>query len=283
MKALLTLELKLAYGNIWFLFSLLISLTLAIWEAIGASITYEKDIAIIPYLTTKYFHYSAGSAYTFWIVNDMSQSASSLFFLLVPVLCCIPFAWSYLVDRNSGYESQIVIRSGRTRYLIAKLIAASLSGSTAVCIPLAINLIACMCFSPLIKPDITGVTMTGIYEESLWSWEFYNYPCVYCLYRLGLVFAFTFLWSAFVTCLSFLTKRPFSLIVAPFIALLAFSVINMNVLVYLTPQDFTPFSFLRALPTTGFMTNGWIIIGELSIMLAFIVGFVLANRSRRLI
>ena len=269
----------MAFSNRWFLVALLIGLFLVLWSAWGCYAIDVRDRPFVENIFDHAFPQSVLSAYRYWIVNDVSQSASALFFLLLPLLSCMPYAWSYLQELNNGYASQVIVRSDRTKYFISKVIATAVSGGVVICVPLVVNFFTNACYAPIVTPEIEGAVTFGMFESSLWSWDFYNLPWVYCLKRLGLIFVFSALWSSTVMCLSLWIHRPFVLLVLPYVGLLAFAVVDINVLVHFFAEDLTPFSYLKTLPTSGFLTNGWIILVECILMFLFVA--IAAYRAKR--
>lgn len=279
MTVLMLEQLKRAFSNRWFFVALLVGVFLALWSAWGC---YGIDVRDRPFVENTLDHafpQSVLSAYRYWIVNDVSQSASALFFLLLPLLSCMPYAWSYLQEMNSGYASQVIVRADRVKYFASKAVATAVSGGVVVSVPLVVNFIVNAGYAPLATPEIEGAVTFGMFGYSLWSWDFYNLPWLYCIKRLGLIFAFCALWTTSVMCLSLWIRRPFVLLVLPYVGLLALAVVNINVLTHFFPEDLTPFSYLKTLPTSGFLTNGWIILAEYVLMLLFVA--VVACRVKR--
>lgn len=213
------------------------------------------------------------------MVDDAFTPSTNLFFLLLPLLAVIPYSWSLLSERASGYAAQIIARSGRVKYFVSKSLAAFLSGGVVVTLPIVFNLIACMCFAPFCTPDVAGVSIFGVYERSLWSWFFYNSPILFCFLRIVLISLFSGLWASFVMSLSALIKRRVPLLILPylFLILLKFASEQMIDPLFGIQEDLTPFGYLRAVPPSYF-TSEWVIISEFTILTIFTLAFIFNSR-----
>lgn len=73
-----------------------------------------------------------------WIGTDYQFAYNSLFYVLLPLIACFPYAGSCYQDQKTGYESSICIKTSRLSYMIAKEAAVAASGAAAVACPLLI-------------------------------------------------------------------------------------------------------------------------------------------------
>ena len=71
-----------------------------------------------------------------WIGTDYQFAYNSLFYVLLPLIACFPYAGSCYQDQKTGYESSICIKTSRLSYMIAKEAAVAASGAAAVACPL---------------------------------------------------------------------------------------------------------------------------------------------------
>ena len=55
-----------------------------------------------------------------WIGTDYQFAYNSLFYVLLPLIACFPYAGSCYQDQKTGYESSICIKTSRLSYMIAK-------------------------------------------------------------------------------------------------------------------------------------------------------------------
>lgn len=279
---LIRFELYKAFYNKWFVISLGIGCTLAVLSAAGCYIGYLQDQPLIlEYRSSNYYPISVLSVFGYWIGINTSQPTTDLFFLLVPLLSALPFSWSLSSERRSGYSCQVILRVGSLNYYGAKLIVAFISGALVLLLPLALNFCACMCFAPFYTPEIDGATVFGIYEDSFWSFFFYNVPGIYLFFRASMIVVFGGLWSAFLLALSFVIRRQIPLLVVPYIALLFLKYVNELILIPFVgfQEDLTPFGYLRSFPVSGYSTSWWTILIEFIGMGLFAIALVTLRRK----
>ena len=105
MKKVIIFELKRAFHGIGMKISLLLGMMVCILD-----------------LSLFYFQYGAPNGMILiqaWIGTDYQFAYNSLFYVLMPILACLPYAGSYFTDIDSGYEKNICIRTSRLSFLIA--------------------------------------------------------------------------------------------------------------------------------------------------------------------
>ena len=78
-----------------------------------------------------------------WIGTDFQFAYNSLFYVLLPVIACLPYAGSYYWDINSGYDKNILIKVSRKNYIVAKGAAVYISAFAAVVLPLLLSASLC--------------------------------------------------------------------------------------------------------------------------------------------
>lgn len=82
---------------------------------------------------------------------------SDLFLFMLPILCVIPYAASYLEDRRSGFVKIYLIRTSRRGYLTGKALACMLSGGFCLVLGIGLALIfSKMAFQPMELPSETA-------------------------------------------------------------------------------------------------------------------------------
>ncbi|MDR0514817.1 MAG: hypothetical protein LBG81_06630 [Coriobacteriaceae bacterium] len=279
MRNMIKTELGKATRNFWFLVALLVGCALALTSAINNVNVFEETLIGAAYLGEhKWWDMSSSSVFKYWIVTDFIQPATFLFFLLLPLLAVLPYAWSYGVEKKSGYALNVLARTSRKSYLFAKFLAVFISGGLVITIPIVLNFVFLACIMPARLPDIYGIIFFGINERSLFSSFFYTNPLVYCLLFIGLNFFFAGLWAMFTSALSFYLKNRVVVTIAPFLFLLFVKFLHDNVLLGILRTEITPFAFLRG---TG--TNYSADIAIVSLILLFLLGFtlVLAWQNRK--
>lgn len=280
-KRLLRAEMRKAFGGVWFAVAISIGCLLALASAAHYLNIYliEQPFMNLPFLSKKFTTPSSVSAFSYWMVSDAFAPSTNLFFLILPLLAAIPYSWSLLSERASGYAGQIIARSGWVEYLAAKGLAAFLSGGVAVTAPVVLNMVICLCFAPAYTPDVASVSIFGVFEDSLWSWSFYNAPILFFALRTVLLFLFSGLWAAFVMSLSGVLKGRIPLLIVPYLLLVLLKFANEQVIapIWGFQEDLTPFGYLRTVPPVYF-TDGWVIVTEFAAMLAVICIVIACNR-----
>lgn len=110
-------ELSKAFVSKWFLLPCCIATAIAIVAAIGGYLDDAKGAYALDYISTKWLDCTISSCYKYNILADFTQPASDIFFILLPLLCSIPFSWTLADELNSGFASNSILKSNPTMYL----------------------------------------------------------------------------------------------------------------------------------------------------------------------
>lgn len=238
-------ELSKAFVSKWFLLPCCIATAIAIVAAIGGYLDDAKGAYALDYISTKWLDCTISSCYKYNILADFTQPASDIFFILLPLLCSIPFSWTLADELNSGFASNSILKSNPTMYLKNKYLVAFIAGGCIAAVPIIVNCILCACLLPARTPDVTSSIYFAVFDDSLFSYFFYNCPIVFDALFLVLNVVFCACWSAFVMSFSFVVRRPALLVGLPYCALFLLKAIEDAI-----PSDFisfelSPFLFLR--------------------------------------
>lgn len=122
--------------------------------------------------------YNSINLFNRWIAVNLDTVGYAWFFLLFPILAALPFGWSYCRDLNSGYLKQIMARTTKNNYFLAKIVAIFLSGALVIGLPLLLDLLGSAMFLPATLPDVTGM-QTPIWSGHFFSTLFYSHPWCY--------------------------------------------------------------------------------------------------------
>jgi len=101
---------------------------------IAAARIYFGDTSDITNEQKWYLIYNLLNKATLWSFGNF------YFFIVVPLICCIPFSVAYLRDLETGYNKYQIIRSSYKKYLFSKYVATFISGFLAILIIVIINL-----------------------------------------------------------------------------------------------------------------------------------------------
>ncbi|MBQ1689237.1 MAG: hypothetical protein II073_08170 [Lachnospiraceae bacterium] len=171
MRRYLCLEFKRAFCNINFILAIAIAFGICIWHFIENVWKYRNYILDGTYPL---------SAFEKWIGADMSSLQPLLYFLLIPILCALPYARSFYFDVKSGFIIQLITRENKEKYIAAKFIIAFLNGAVIAVIPLIGDFIMTNTVFPAIIPQ-SGTGFFSICDTRIWAELFYTHPYVYLM------------------------------------------------------------------------------------------------------
>ena len=252
-----SVELRKAFGNRWFAISLFVGCALALWSAAGSCALYRNTLAeIVEWWGLVAPSLSASSCFRFFMVSDYIQSATDLFYALIPLLAAMPYGWSLCEEKRRGYVHQAFLKCGRVQYVARKALAAAASGAAAVAVPLVLNCVVCICFIPAYSPDVVTVFNTGIYETVMCSELYYNAPFVFVGLYIALTALFSAGWAAFALLMGGLAHDSVRLIAGLFIFLYLFASVEykLGVLFAGSATDYlstSPLIWLRGVAISG--------------------------------
>ncbi len=208
------------------------------------------------------------SLFNSWIGGGSSDLEINLYFLLLPLLICIPHADTFFSDRSSSYLRNIALRSELKGYFAAKIISIFLSAGCVAVIPLVLNLAVVAMIVPAFQP-IPATGMFTISELSMMDTLFYQEPFIYLLLFLTLIFMLSGLLSLLVIPFSYIIANKTLVMLSPF-ALCAF----LDFLLILGSFELATFSPLRILrPDQPIPLDPLAVTAEFVILLAAILCF----------
>ena len=283
MKDLVCVELRKAFGSKMFAASIIIGSALSVATSfINYFTIYHASYMAAALYETKWFDPSILTCFRYWLVADFNRMTTYLFFMLVPLLAVLPYAWSYMMERSSGYAMQIASRAPRSGYLLAKGAATFASGAAAVAVPVVLGLIVIACLVPARVPYVTSEFYFGIDESSFWSELFYNEPILYSVCYIVLIAGFSGVWAVLVMLTGCAVRDVVALTVLPYLVLIGVRFACENVFYDIVQTALTPFDFLR--PVSGVArSNPWVVAGFFALCIAISVGFALMERKRDLL
>ena len=274
MSGVLKIELRKAFGNKLFLLTLAVGIVIASISAYQNIQLYLDAVAHNAYrkevLPDILFNpmYPAFSPYTYWIGGDYQYPMTSLFYLLLPLMASLAFGWSFFMEKKSGYIKNIVTRTKKTHYFLAKYLAVFLSGGAVIAIPLVINFLTVACFIPAYQPDIYYSIYYSMGYHFL-SELFYSSPLVYVIYVMALDFVFSGLIATASMALTFFVRNRFAVVLLPFLLLLGIQYIQ-DTLYKIFQVIISPIDFLKAY-SSGPVT-GWVVFPIMIILFLLTFG-----------
>ena len=139
--------------------------------------------------------YATLSLFTNWIDGSQSTAGEMIFFTVFPLLASLPFSWSLLNEKTSGYTNQILTRSTRINYLSAKFIAVFLSGGIVISVAMSLNFAINAWVLPA-TPTTPQITASG--DGHFLSVLLMTLPALYVVIRI----LTCFVWGGILACLS---------------------------------------------------------------------------------
>jgi hypothetical protein len=202
--------------------------------------------------------YEGYSLFVRWIAINGDTLGNAIFFNIWPIIAALPFAWSYVVEKETGYTAQICSRIKRRYYLIAKYIAVFASGGTAVSAPLLLNLLINALVCPIALPRVTSM-LTPILNRSFLPELFYTRPWLYSL--LWCAIPFFYGGATACICLIFGTfiRKSALLILMPFALLMLFDYIYSIIISgFAIELEFSPLRLIC--PATYSWNPAWAVV-----------------------
>lgn len=173
------------------------------------------------------FYLSNFSAFSNWmVVNCNACALPTVFFYVLPLIVLAPFSWSYHNERFVGYDVQVVVRAGRIERISAKIIIVFASAFAVTMAAHVLNFVVVSSFLPLYTPVFEDMNVLGIFSEALFSKLFYGAPALYVLAYSCLNGCLMGCWAAMVLGMSLLFNNRVSLMIFPYLLLLAWQFFN---------------------------------------------------------
>lgn len=265
------IELNKAFRNGWFVVALVIGCAFGL----GCAALYAIPSVFSTFVPNpdKFYHPTSQSCFNAWISVD-TTSWALLFYQVLPLLCVIPYAWSFASERKDGYISHAYTRVGRGEYFFAKYVSVFLSAGAVAVLPQVLNLVMLACFFPGYVPSIQDANYYApVFWQSIGSILFYNAPLAYVALYMLIDFLLCGAWAGLVLALSLVVRNRVILLTAPYLALLAVQFVNENIFFAIGKVRGFQLSLFENLhgSCSMYIQNGWIVVGEI-ITLLFVTG-----------
>ncbi len=213
MKRAVAYELKRAFGSSGFAVALLAALALCAAQValVSAPFAYSDGWQFWRNGTNGAF---PPSAYNTWIGLTAYSVFTMMFYYALPLLTCFPAASSLCFDVHSGYACQAVSRIGHVRYIVSKILAASLAAAVVIAVPLVLNVVTTACLVPALWPDSAESTFFVGPSNTLAS-VFFACPLAFIALFSALAVGLGITCVALSYALSFLVSNRFIVLLAP--------------------------------------------------------------------
>ena len=182
MKKLLKVECKRAFCNKTFYACLGIGAVLSIWLLciqVQEVKTFEQ--MILEYGIEKVGLYYPRSIYNSFIGLDYAYLPSTILYTIFPILVTLPHGISYYYDKKIGYMKNILIKSKRRDYFLAKYVSVFMSGFVMTMLILLFSFWLSALFFPGLLPEVTTAMYCPFDKHALLIKLFYSHPWLYVL------------------------------------------------------------------------------------------------------
>lgn len=175
----------------------------------------------------------------------MTSIYSGIITIILPIICILPIVNGLINENASGYGGIIMIRTGRKRYVTAKIISSVVSGIYSVFFSSVLYVLFLYVVGFRIVLPNEKMADKGLFDGSVyWTLIEKNLPWL-CLLLIIVIFSMTTIsWSVIAFMASMYTKNKYILIVIPFLIekLLIFVCYPFNELYYVNPLTWQIFS-----------------------------------------
>ena len=180
-----------------------------------------------------------------WIGTDYLFAYNQMFYILLPVLACLPYGGSLYTDIKTGYDKNICVKSSRLNYAFAKSVSVFLSGFVSVCLPLAMNLFIAAGLYPNFIPERLNATSIPLDDVYLFAAIYDKHPAIYCLIYILVDSLFAGAMALTSLSLTVKVKSSFTAVVTPMVLFFMFDIFvgtkdygNWSVLSMLNPRQY---------------------------------------------
>lgn len=160
----------------------------------------------------------AFTPYTKWFEFAVISGLSSLFFLLLPILAALPFADTFLKDKQTGFLLAVLSRGKINSYFTNLFAINFFVAGIVIAIPLLLNLYLAFMFLPNIPPDpIVNNQMSLDSMMTYFPELYYSHPLLHTLFYIFLAFMYAGLFASVCLSVSFYINNRFMVILFAFI------------------------------------------------------------------
>jgi hypothetical protein len=240
---LLRIEMRRVLRSPWFLGSMLVLSVLATVSAVYQIVNYSTNWKWIieKFSDESYYYHTIYSCFNMWLPMHAGDDAAALFFMLLPLLAIMGYAWSFAADVHGGYVNQLATRASRGRLFAARYAAVFTSAGLLAAVPLLVNFAVLACFMPAYTPSVVDCMYLSIGPNDVFASVFFAAPGLYVVLRCCLNFVLCGLWGAMVLGFSTLTTNRIALVCVPYIALLLLKHLGENFYVMMRLRGYEHF------------------------------------------
>lgn len=233
MAAIVKIELRRAFFNYRFVVALVLAMAIVVahlvWSVIPASYEQNMYVELAGYPL---------SVFNRWIGGWSGSVFPALFFLVLPLLVCLPYSDSIYVDRKDGWAAQAISRNSARSYYASKFVTAFVVGVVVSCVPLVLDFYLTSLFLPIVQPSAAS-GLFPIFPYSMWGDIYYSNAFQYT----GMFLALIAVTSGLIACVPLslsrvLTNRAIVLCSAFFLCTVLGYLFGSGDFIFLAPSTF---------------------------------------------
>lgn len=179
MRGYMRMELRRAFCSTKFIIAFSVAMGICIWHFV------ENVVPLGQYMGMNFKGEYPHSAFAKWIGGEWGSLQPTLYYLIVPILCAVPYGRSFYFDTKSGFIVQMITRGKKKAYIAAKFISSFFTGAVIAVVPLLFNFLLTNTVVPSIMPQ-SGIGHFPIGDENMMSELFYSHPFLYLFLYLML-------------------------------------------------------------------------------------------------
>jgi hypothetical protein len=276
MKKMLKFELTRMLTGKGIIISLAIGIILCVWLFITVSAETANTMTALEQYGLKGMPFYPRTVYNSYIGLDYVYLPTTILYAIFPILVSLPLAATFYSDKKSGYIKNLLIKSERSKYFLAKFVSVFFSGMFVTGVILAFSFVLTAMKFPLLPPELITNTFTPNSPEQMWTSLYVNHPFIYSVLYSLIDMVFMGLFATIPLCLAVWINNSVSVVVIPFICYTAIHYILNSIGL----GDFSPMGFLR--PSQIFVNARFsiIIIEALIILILTLTTFVFIGRKK---
>lgn len=269
MKSLVKLEIRKAFQNKFFLISVITGCIITVFSFTDIVGNYLQSLFAVSESTSGIVydpHIGINTVFNCWIGGEPFSMGSSVYFFIFPLLCALPYGWSYNEEKGTGYYRMVIVKQGKKSYYFAKYIAVFLAGGCAMIFPLIFNLWMVLLTVPIIKPEVNQSIYYAVFGGMCFSELYYTIPFLYVAIYLMIDFICCGFLSCICVSVSGIIRKKWVVVSVPFLLLLFIHIgvdyiYSSSTIRY---KELSPFYFLRGVdiryPLLGIVLLTFIVI-----------------------
>ncbi len=250
MTRYLKMEMIRSFGSKKFILALLIGFFLSIWHY------FVYIFPIRNYINSAVYPLSS---YNLWIGGEYYSLQSMLYYLLIPILCALPYGDSWLYDCTSSVGGQACVRGDKKGFILTKFFIFFLTGAVISMLPLLFDFALTSSTLPALIPQ-KGLGLSPVKTNDLMANLFYSNPFLYTILYIGIDGVFFGLLNVLSFASRLITHNKYMAVLTPFLCYMIVHFAGTT----LSHTEICPSGFLR--PCQQFTTTWGILLLEMAVI-----------------